>query len=498
MNRPLTLSFVLLALVFPGYLFAAEVIEIGASNHEELPGGKEADGIVGDFVLRNDLIEAVISGNLPLRRPNMSAFYGDGNHTPGCLYDLTLRDAENDQITIFTPCAQRGAVSYVRKIDERDLPTGLQAGVETVITPAQGGGIGRVHRYFIRDGMQGVLIVSTFVNKTGEEEEVSLADGWTQMRNKGSVKGIQWADAIDPAHKCGYAYAWVIRAGAEYPKSNKVKLAPEQTLTVARFLSVGTSPAEAVGLVTAFRDAPAPEKRPEKFGSVRIALKDDEGNAVNTGRVGVTLADAKTVYAYPDENGEMKFHWPVGDHALSIEDIGRETIDRTITVSADKTESLDITMSKLSRVVFAITAEDGSDLPCKVQFHPRKGTAKVDLGPTDRAHGCVDQWHSETGSFAVALPVGDYRIVVTRGPEFDALTQDIELPPGGEVMVKGQLLRSINSAGWVSTDFHNHSTPSGDNTCGVDDRLINLAAEQIEFAPTTEHNRLYDWEPHIE
>src|SRR4029453_12716656 len=62
----------------------------------------------------------------------------------------------------------------------------------------------------------------------------------------------------------------------------------------------------------------------------------------------------------------------------------------------------------------------------------------------------------------------------------------------------GALTRVVDTAGWVSADYHNHSTPSGDNTCGTDDRIINLAAEQVEFAPTTEHNRFYDWRPNIE
>ena len=63
------------ALALP--LFAApEAFEIGPDNKDQLPGGKEADGIIGDFVLRNDKVEAVISANLPLRRANMSTFYG--------------------------------------------------------------------------------------------------------------------------------------------------------------------------------------------------------------------------------------------------------------------------------------------------------------------------------------------------------------------------------------------------------------------------------------
>ena len=159
------------------FLFAAEVFEIGDANFSELPGGKEADGIVGDFVLRNDKIEVVISGNLPLRRPNMSAFYGDGNETPGCLYDLTLRDADNDQITIFTPSAQKGPVNYVKIADAPEE----HVAVETVVTAAKGNGLGKTHRYLLKDGWYGVLIVSEFQNDSEEEKQFSLTDGWTQM-----------------------------------------------------------------------------------------------------------------------------------------------------------------------------------------------------------------------------------------------------------------------------------------------------------------------------
>ncbi len=89
-------------------------------------------------------------------------------------------------------------------------------------------------------------------------------------------------------------------------------------------------------------------------------------------------------------------------------------------------------------------------------------------------------------------------MVVTRGIEFSHHAEKVTVKPGKTIQVKAALERVVDTAGWVSADFHNHSTPSGDNTCGTDDRVINLAAEHIEFAPTTEHNRLYDWKPHIE
>src|SRR5262245_17022610 len=93
---------------------APEAFEVGPDQIDQLPRGKEADGIIGDFLLRNDTVEAVISGDLPLRRANMSTYYGETGITPGCLYDLTRRGANNDQITVFGPTQQQGSVSWVR------------------------------------------------------------------------------------------------------------------------------------------------------------------------------------------------------------------------------------------------------------------------------------------------------------------------------------------------------------------------------------------------
>ena len=44
----------------------------------------------------------------------MSTFYGTNGISPGCLYDLTLRGAHNDQLTCFSPSGQQGPVSWVR------------------------------------------------------------------------------------------------------------------------------------------------------------------------------------------------------------------------------------------------------------------------------------------------------------------------------------------------------------------------------------------------
>ena len=104
-----TLLFLIFSLPFATQA-AVKAFEVGPGNTDQLPKGKEADGIIGDFILRNDYVTAVISGNQPLRRANMSTFYGTGGITPGCLYDLTLNKRQNDQLTI---CPRQSARQYI-------------------------------------------------------------------------------------------------------------------------------------------------------------------------------------------------------------------------------------------------------------------------------------------------------------------------------------------------------------------------------------------------
>ena len=219
---------------FAGTSFAAEVFELGEANFAERPMGKEADGIVGDFVMRNDKVELLVSGNLPLRRANMGTFWGEDGITPGCLYDLTLLDADNDQITIFSPGGQRGPVNYVRIVS--DGKNG-EAVLETVISAAKSGAIAKRHEYRLKDGWQGVLIVTTMTNEGKEPVKVPLSDQWTPMRTKGNFNGVNWGDSIDPADKAGYAHAWVAEAGATIPEKPETELAPGASITVARPMS---------------------------------------------------------------------------------------------------------------------------------------------------------------------------------------------------------------------------------------------------------------------
>ena len=480
--------FLLFFLLAANAFAAPEAFEIGSSNKDQLPRGKEADGIIGDYVLRNDRIEAVISGNLPLRRANMSTFYGANGMTPGCLYDLTLRGTNNDQITVFAPAGQQGPVSWVRVANPG---SGGEAVIETVITAPNNGGLFRRHEYRLRDGWHGVLITTTLRNESDAPLKAATADRWTTFKRTQTVFGIAWADAIDPADKAGYAFG-ITDTPRFMPPTNPVELKAGAELKFSRFLAVGTSPLEAVGRVMAQRGP---------VGILSVTVKDAEGAPIRSAQISLSTAgDAPRLLGigYPDADGRFTCELVPGRYEVRIEDGGREDLRQPVTVSASARSAVNAQMPRAAAVQFAIRDEQGRSIPCKAQFHALGDTPWPYLGPENRAHGCVDQYHSETGDFRVPLAPGKYRVVVTRGIEHSHLAQEVTVEPGKSVTVSGTLKRLVDTTGWVSADYHNHSTPSGDNTCGTDDRIINLAAEHIEFAPTTEHNRLYDWRPHIE
>jgi hypothetical protein len=187
-----------------GFVPAAEVFEAALGREAELPKGKEADGILGDFVLRSDKVEAVISHNAPNRRANMSTFYGEDGVSPGCLYDLTLRGANNDQLVAYGPCGH-GAVSYVKIANVKEDGA---AAVESVTTAAKNGGVFKRHEYRVKDGVQGIFITTVLRNESDKSQKVNTKDDFTRFDNIGRAAGtILWADAINPAHKCGYALA---------------------------------------------------------------------------------------------------------------------------------------------------------------------------------------------------------------------------------------------------------------------------------------------------
>jgi len=477
----------LIGLVFVGLLVASLTgqgggviaIEIGKHNTDLLPRGKEADGIIGDFVLKNDKVVALVSGNLPGRRANMSTEYRFP--TPGCLYDLDLAGAANDQLTAFRPGDLGGELSWVRVTsDGKDG----SARVEAVRTAAKGDGLYLRHEYRLDRGWQYVLVTSSYRNESKEPVKITPRPAWKGFSREWGVGDIHVADAIDPFDK--RAYAWGPAAGGTVEKEFELAPGAERTYTIA--LAVADSPAAAYGILAQLR---------EPTGRLSGVARDRDGNPAVHAAIEFPIS-GELLPAYPDANGRFELTLPVGTYPARLVDLGRDPVERTVTVSKANKAQLDFTLERASAVRFEINDEHGRPSPAKVQFLGRDGTETPNFGTDYRARGNNHQYQTHDGRFTQQVPPGKYLVRITRGPEYDLVEREIEVAKGEQVTITATLRRTVNTAGWIATDFHAHSTPSGDNYCNTDDRITNFAAEGLEFIPTTEHNRFYDWTPHIE
>jgi hypothetical protein len=483
---------------FPGatVALAVDVLEIGSTATAELPRGKEADGIIGDFVIRNAHLEALVAGNLPDRRANMSTNYAAP--TPGCLYDLCVRGSQNDQLTYLGPGGLEGSVSSVRAIGPAEAPLGA-SGVRVERTAARGEGRAQRHDYVLHDDWRFLAILSTYRNEADKDWEVTPDPVWKEFTSRSTIHGIFTGDATNPTDRQGYAAAvceWQGAMALGAPAA-RVVLKPGEEKSFLTVVAPGISPAAAFGILVRLRGP---------TGTLRGRVAE-AGQPIASGSIELSFVEPaaapdkppvrRILLAYADADGRFEAALPPGEYRVEHRDLGRPPVVRDVALRADTMTELDIEVAAASRVAFRATVE-GRPVPCRVQFIGLGETKSPHFGVDIQARGCRN-WHmTETGSFTRQVDPGKYRLVATRGIEYDHAGRDIEVKPGETVSVAVELHPVIDSRGWVSTDFHNHSTPSGDNYCGTDDRIINLAAEQVEFAPTTEHNRLYDWTPHIE
>jgi hypothetical protein len=495
----------LVVLSLASTLPAAELATLAPDTWDEYaPRGKEVDCIYGDIVLRNDRIVAVVAQPIEGRNANMTV-----RNVGGGVIDLTRVDRQNDQLSAFYPGGSKMAwrTNAVAPKDKPGEGSATKAKSVSLTFVAQGAADkpSAEVRYTLEDGREWLLVETTYTNDGEKPLEISLTD---DMRADVSFeKAPDGASALFWVYDkwFGQAYGLVAEGATMEAKSGT----HNSTISYARGAAAGQTPALQWTLKPGesqtlsrrlFPAATLLELRAiaGKLAGVEqqafdLDVRDTAGSPLAAADVEVRQGDERYGSGRTGGDGRLAFELPAGSFTALINSPANGS--RTVELREKTTR---VELPQAGSVTARVTAEDGGPIPCKVQFLGREGTPDPDFGHQTGEWAVHSVRYSENGRFNQPLPPGKYQAIVSHGPEYDAAFVDVEVERGNATPLTAVLVRSVQTPGWISADFHSHSSPSGDNTSSQLGRVLNLLCEHVEFAPCTEHNRLSTYEPHLE
>jgi hypothetical protein len=492
----------------PAPLRGAELATLNESNWSELaPVGKEADCIYGDYVLRNDRIIVAIGEAIPTRNANMRM-----RQVGGCVIDLTERADPNDQFGALYPAPGRELTLHSIRVDGKKVELGPATSVEggaielvfDAAAPAEAGPAATCRVvYRLADGDDGLTITNEYSNPGEAAVATPLEDS---VRVDSEFKtGIDADQQMYWANDAFWRQAYCLLAedrplvlepprdyrsgpALHYDKPGEpTTLAPGANATLVRHIFPASNELAA--------RAKALRHKGLAFYDCSLKVLDDVGpvsNAIVTIRQGErTLGVAQT-----DADGRLEFALPEGEFVALVKHHARG--EKTLPFKQfEGSMVLEFLLDTCGYVSGTITDGDGGRIACKVDFEGVDGTPNPDFGPDSAIYGVRNLAYTPDGKFRAELLPGKYRVLISHGPEFDAESREIEVTAGETTTLDAQLARFVDTGGWISADFHSHSSPSGDNAASQRGRVLNLLAEHIEFAPCTEHNRVTNYGPQL-
>ncbi len=489
-------------------LAAAELIQLTDKNYQTLcPAGKEPDAILGDWVLRNEHLVAVIAAPGKLRNANMTV-----RNVGGMLIDLSMRGVNSDQLSCFYPAGNRynfhEAEKAIVRLDgqEKSLTSSgrfeaRKLSLTLIGTPSKGDGSLAKVTYTLGDADEALGYKVELTNTSTNQLELTAqdllrCDGPTYKFGNEETTRLFWSE--DRYYQ--QAYGWLPDSGVmERGKDNRLlehvdKDAPEM-IDAGMTRQWGGKILCSQGLpgIRTLADS-LRNNQPAQLFQLKLNASD---GPVSGAEVEFFHGEQSLGLANADSEGWVRMRMKQGDYRLVIRPYARPEREHRIKLGVNAlAESL--TLEPASRILAQVTDQAGQGLPAKLQIIGVEPTVNPNFGPDTAEFAIRNLLYTASGTVSHPLAPGKYTVIVSRGPEFDAVTESIEVKTGQATRLKVALTRTIDSTGWVSGEFHSHSTPSGDNTSLQRGRVLNLLAENLEFCPCTEHNRIDTYEDDLQ
>lgn len=131
---------------------------------------------------------------------------------------------------------------------------------------------------------------------------------------------------------------------------------------------------------------------------------------------------------------------------------------------------------------------------CRCDVQP---LVPLELGGTYFVDGTIAFEQTKTGRGEISLPAGTYEIAFSHGPLSTIDKQTVTLESGTATNVQGEVRHAVDEQDWISTDFHNHASPSPDSGTSLQDRVTSFLAEDLDFLTSSDHDVITRYWPVI-
>lgn len=485
---------------------------------EYCPQGKEVDAIYGDLVLRNDYITAVIAQPVATRNANMTV-----RNVGGCLIDLTENEYQSDQLSCFYPggswrsykewhISKHETFGNGRNITEELNQSENRSGdtLSIIVCSSQLPQESELLTAYTLGRNDRALRISTGFRNVGDKPlSIAVRDEFRlDFGKEDAFKSPNGDASLFAAQDKFWRQAYLLDATDTFRNvsdSRRTRLSyqlggdePEVAIPVGELKSIERHLHVARFLPTLYGQQAS--QGPETETKVELHVHHDEQPIADAV---LEIKDSKQSFGWlrTDEEGRATTLLPRGGEfalTISIDGVPVTQQETFKTFGTQELKNIAIDPFEFGHASIKITDSNSDPIPCKIEFQGKDDTPTPDWGPETADAQVKNLVYAHTGEFTCRLPAGKFDVIISRGPEYDALFQEIEIKSADTAKVTGQLERVLDTTGWVSADFHSHSSPSGDNTGSQFGRVLNLVCEHVEFGPCTEHNRISTYVPHIE
>lgn len=200
-------------------------------------------------------------------------------------------------------------------------------------------------------------------------------------------------------------------------------------------------------------------------------------------------------------DGSYEMELPPGNYKL-VPYIDGAGMPDGVSLSVESGDYLeqDLMLPELASLQFSITDSEGLELPAKLFANRTDGRIipPASFGEFTWHSGLQRVVHSESGEGVIELPPGNYTITASRGYEYSIDVQNLTLVAGQQAEFTGIVDRVVDTAGYISSDFHIHSMASPDSDIYYEDRIRSAVSEGLEAPVSTDHDIIIDWTPAAE